>query len=159
MTGAVSSRVVRLADLPALAGELCGLLGRGAVVALRGPLGAGKTTLVRHVAARLGVAEAEVKSPSFTLVNVYAGRSVTVYHVDLYRVRGEADLGSLDLEEFLYDPGVVTLIEWPEVILSRLPPTTLAVSLDFLTDGPSDGRSVEVGPLGSSRAAGKGMSA
>jgi tRNA threonylcarbamoyladenosine biosynthesis protein TsaE len=134
-------------ELAHLAGELVDRIRPGSVVALRGPLGAGKTTLIREVAVRLGVDPTQVRSPSFTLVNVYVGRGVRVYHVDLYRATSAADVRSLDLEEFLYDPGAVTLIEWPDVLVDRLPSGTIEVVLDFVPGEPSDRRSVVVRPL------------
>jgi len=83
-----------------------------AVVLLRGELGSGKTVFVRGVCAALGVSQRAVRSPSFTLVNEYAGR-VPVYHIDLYRLHGRADLDSIGLEEILAAAAVI-LVEWAE---------------------------------------------
>jgi tRNA threonylcarbamoyladenosine biosynthesis protein TsaE len=83
------------------------------VVLLLGALGTGKTTLTRGLANGLGLQDPTlVHSPSFTIVNIYQGRC-PIYHVDLYRLRGERDLSSVGLEDFLGQDGV-TIIEWGE---------------------------------------------
>lgn len=92
------------------------LLQGGEIIGLVGELGAGKTCFVRGLAEGLGVGkEAWIRSPTFTLINEYHGR-LPIYHIDLYRLDGRADLESLNLREYLYDDGV-SLIEWFE----RLP--------------------------------------
>ncbi len=110
----------------ALGRELAADLQPGAVITLSGVLGAGKTTLVKGVAAGLGVTE-PVTSPTFTLVQEYEGR-LPLYHVDLYRIKEEEELDDLGLEEYLYGRGV-TLMEWPEKAAAYLPPHTLAVAI------------------------------
>lgn len=89
------------------------LLKGGEIIALIGELGAGKTCFVRGVTQGLEVGkEAWIRSPSFTLINEYHGR-LPVYHIDLYRVEGRAQLEGLNLREYLYSDGV-SLIEWFE---------------------------------------------
>ena len=89
------------------------LLKGGEIIALIGELGAGKTCFVRGVTQGLDVGkEAWIRSPSFTLINEYHGR-LPVYHIDLYRVEGRAQLEGLNLREYLYSDGV-SLIEWFE---------------------------------------------
>ena len=83
----------------------------GEVILLFGPLGAGKTQLVRGIAAGLGLDPAQVSSPSYALINEYTGRQ-TLYHVDLYRL-STADLPDLGLED-LYGRTCVVVIEWAE---------------------------------------------
>jgi len=103
------------AETSAAGRELAGTLTAGAVVLLRGDLGAGKTAFVRGMAEGLGIAPGEVTSPTFTLVQEYRGGRLPLYHVDLYRLRPvEAD--DLGLDEITLAGGV-TAIEWPE----RLP--------------------------------------
>lgn len=90
------------------------------VVGLSGELGAGKTTLVRAVAAALGVTQ-PVTSPTFALVHRYDGAKVSVYHVDAYRLRHDDAARDLGLEDMLADPRAVVLIEWPERLGAAAP--------------------------------------
>jgi len=83
------------------------------LIVVRGDLGAGKTTLVKGIAAALGAAEAEdVTSPTFTLVHEYAGPKVRLYHLDLYRLQTERELLTLGLEEMADAPDALMLVEW-----------------------------------------------
>jgi tRNA threonylcarbamoyladenosine biosynthesis protein TsaE len=82
---------------------------------LRGDLGAGKTTLVKGVAAALGAAHADdVTSPTFTLVHEYQGRRIRLFHLDLYRLETERELLTLGLEEMAEQPDALVLVEWGE---------------------------------------------
>ena len=101
---------------------------RSAVVALTGPLGAGKTCFVQGLARGLG-AGGYVRSPTFVLVHHYPG-PLPLYHVDLYRI-GPADVDALGLDEIMEGDGV-TAIEWPGT--SVLPPDHVSVELAFGTD-------------------------
>ncbi|HXE76154.1 MAG TPA: tRNA (adenosine(37)-N6)-threonylcarbamoyltransferase complex ATPase subunit type 1 TsaE [Candidatus Xenobia bacterium] len=100
-------------ETAALGRELAARLRAPALVLLSGDLGAGKTTLVKGLASGLGLAEAEeVTSPSFVFVHVYGSRP-RLYHVDLYRVEGVADLESLGLEDLMAEEAIV-VVEWAE---------------------------------------------
>jgi tRNA threonylcarbamoyladenosine biosynthesis protein TsaE len=93
-----------------LGGELAG----GEVILLNGPLGAGKTMLVKGIATALGLKQEEVTSPSFTLVNPHQGR-LLIYHIDLYRLdEGASAAHAVDLDEVLTDEQAVVIIEWAE---------------------------------------------
>src|SRR5579871_3125812 len=85
---------------------------RGLVIALSGDLGAGKTQLVKGIARGLGITT-RVHSPTFTLVNIYAGGRLTLYHLDLYRLETPEQILSAGLEEYL-SPDGVAVIEWAE---------------------------------------------
>lgn len=89
-------------------------LSPGDIVGLSGELGTGKTCLVRGVARGLGV-KGKVKSPSFTIMNVYEGVSFPLYHIDLYRLEDMDEFHGAGLEEFIYGKGVC-VIEWVEKI-------------------------------------------
>lgn len=98
----------------------------GEVFLLRGELGAGKTVFAKGLAAGLGIAPADVTSPSFTLINVHQGR-LRFYHVDLFRLeRGSHD--DLGLQEIFDDDRAVTAIEWAER-LSGFPARAIDVEL------------------------------
>lgn len=86
----------------------------GEILLLSGPLGAGKTIFVKGICAALGIDEEDVTSPSFTLVNPYAGR-LQLYHLDLYRLdEGSSAAHAVDLDELLSDERAVIVIEWAE---------------------------------------------
>ena len=126
-------------------GELLGRLAQpGDVLGLDGPLGAGKTCLVQGLARGLGVPkEAAVSSPTFTLVNQYAGR-LPLFHVDLYRLEAESELAELGLWEAA-DAGGVLAVEW----LSRFPGAVPADRLQLdLAPSPGGGRRLSIAALG-----------
>ncbi len=92
--------------------QFAATLSPGAVVLLYGQLGAGKTAFVRGLARGLGAAADEVSSPTFTIIQEYAGRTATLYHVDLYRLE-PAEVDDLGLDELVSGEGIVA-IEWAE---------------------------------------------
>ena len=99
-------------------------LSGGEILLLSGPLGAGKTLLVKGIAHALGVDRDDVSSPSFTLVNPYQGR-LLLYHIDLYRLDEGASAGhAVDLDELLTDEDAVIVIEWAERMGNYPLPTT-----------------------------------
>ena len=107
------------AETRRLAAELLPRLKPGAVLALHGDLGAGKTCFVQGLAAAAGVTQ-PVNSPTFTLIHEYHG-PLPIYHVDLYRLRDADDAFGMGLEEYFNGPGL-TLIEWAERATELLPP-------------------------------------
>jgi tRNA threonylcarbamoyladenosine biosynthesis protein TsaE len=94
---------------------LAELLAPPKLVLLRGDLGAGKTTLVKGIAAAFEAADEEdVNSPTFTLVHEYHGPRANLYHIDLYRVDTPRELETLGLDDLRSDSGGILLIEWGE---------------------------------------------
>lgn len=105
----------------------------GAVVYLNGELGAGKTTLVRGVLRGLGFS-GRVRSPTYTLVEAYDIADRRLYHLDLYRIRGPAELEYLGIRE-LDLPDLWVFVEWPERGEGRLPAPDLVLSFELLEAG------------------------
>ncbi|MDR3174343.1 MAG: tRNA (adenosine(37)-N6)-threonylcarbamoyltransferase complex ATPase subunit type 1 TsaE [Treponema sp.] len=124
-------------ETEALGERLAPKLGPSSVLALRGPLGAGKTCFAKGLARGLGVEE-EVTSPTYTIVSEYEARPedpLPFYHIDAYRLKGEDDFEALGGRELLYGGGIC-LIEWSERIEAALPPRTIQVEIE-ITGGNS----------------------
>ncbi|MBR5420751.1 MAG: tRNA (adenosine(37)-N6)-threonylcarbamoyltransferase complex ATPase subunit type 1 TsaE [Lachnospiraceae bacterium] len=100
----------------------------GAVYCLRGELGAGKTVLAQGFAAGLGITEA-VNSPTFTILQVYEGGRLPLYHFDLYRIEDAEELYEVGLDDYLFGGGVC-LIEWPECIEEELPSGCIYINIE-----------------------------
>ncbi len=134
------TQTVDLADLAATEAfgrRLGALLFPGAVVALVGPLGAGKTHLARAIAEGLGVPDSRVvTSPTFVLIQEYYGR-LPIFHFDAYRLASEAEFDDLGTQEY-YDGGGVCLIEWADRVPGSLPPENLRITLQ--PTGPTSRR-------------------
>ncbi|HEU5171495.1 MAG TPA: tRNA (adenosine(37)-N6)-threonylcarbamoyltransferase complex ATPase subunit type 1 TsaE [Gemmatimonadales bacterium] len=127
--------MIRSLDRAALVaeGEALGrALPPGAVLALEGELGAGKTTFAQAIARGLGVTE-PASSPTYALVHRYAGRRGPVFHLDCYRLRSPAEAADLDWEGLLRD-GDAILVEWPERAGPWLPAVTRRFRLHHLAD-------------------------
>jgi tRNA threonylcarbamoyladenosine biosynthesis protein TsaE len=143
MNNNASSTTLRLhvksaVAMQGLATRLGQALAIGDVVALTGPLGAGKTTFVQGLAEGLGVpADRHVASPTFALVNEHPGR-IPLVHVDFYRINTPAELPELGIEE-AYDQAA-TAIEWAERFPGWLPVDVLAVTIQI----DDEGRTLEV---------------
>ena len=113
-----------------IAAEIASKLGKGSVLALYGEMGAGKTAFVRGlVKALCPECLPLVHSPTFAIVNEYAGKEVTVYHFDLYRITDEDDLYSTGYFEWLGGDGIV-VTEWSELIESAIPETALRLKIE-----------------------------
>lgn len=117
-----------LSDLPKVAEAVLGELRGRSVVLFRGPMGAGKTTLISRIAAALG-AEDTVTSPTFALVNQYEGEGGRrIYHFDFYRINNVEEALDLGYEEYFYS-GELCLVEWPEKIEPLLPEDAMTVTI------------------------------
>jgi tRNA threonylcarbamoyladenosine biosynthesis protein TsaE len=111
----------------------------GEILLLNGPLGAGKTVLVKGLAAALDIDPEDVTSPSFTLVNPYSGR-LPLYHIDLYRLdQGATAAHAVDLEELLNDEQAVVVIEWAERLSGYpLPSKVWRIAISGDGEGPRE---------------------
>ena len=107
-------------------------LQQGDILAMRGPLAAGKTTLTKGIARSLGIRD-EITSPTFCLISEYAGK-MPLYHMDVYRLDGAEDFLNLGTDDMLYGEGVC-IIEWSEKIMSELPDTAIEIDIDVNDDG------------------------
>ena len=108
-------------------------LGRRTVVAFRGEMGAGKTTLIREIAAGLGATDT-VTSPTFAIVNQYNGaNNRRIYHFDFYRIDDIREAYDFGYEEYFYS-GDLCLVEWPEKIEQLLPENVMTVRITVDSD-------------------------
>jgi len=123
-TLALGARLARSLKLPLVA---------PLVIGLSGELGTGKTTLVRGFLGALGVTDT-VRSPTYTLLEEYDAGPLRVAHLDLYRVRSNAEIEELGIRELL-EANRVVLIEWPERGEGALPPVDLSIALEFSGSG------------------------
>ncbi len=126
-------------------GETLGrVLASGDLVALIGPLGAGKTVFAQGIALGLDVCPEEyVSSPSFALVNQYKGR-LPIFHLDTYRLGDEAEMVALGYEEY-FEPDGVAIIEWADKVLGLLPEQYTRIHLEITGE---NSRAIEIELVG-----------
>jgi len=114
-------------------GRLMGrMLRAGDVIAISGELGTGKTVLIKGIAAGLGIDERNVTSPTFILMNEYAGR-MPVYHFDAYRIVRAAEIEELGADDYFFGNGV-SLIEWADRVAGSLPADRLDVTAGHVNE-------------------------
>jgi tRNA threonylcarbamoyladenosine biosynthesis protein TsaE len=131
-----SSRSSSPEQTAAIARDLARTLPRGAVLALIGPLGAGKTAFVKGLALGLGVPPRETVSPTFTLIHEHPG-PVPLFHADLYRLDSPDEVAELGLDDYAERGGVLA-VEWAERAAGLLPRDTITVRIDV--QGPRERR-------------------
>jgi tRNA threonylcarbamoyladenosine biosynthesis protein TsaE len=117
-------------ETDALGRALAELLEPGTVIGLFGPLGSGKTRLVRAIAEALGVDPRAISSPTFVLIHEYEGR-LPVYHFDAYRLVNPAEFDALGPADYFQGNGVC-LVEWADRVPGRLPQGAWSVRLEPL---------------------------
>jgi len=144
---------VPLAELPEYVRNVMATLAinrnntKAVVLALNGDLGAGKTTFVQALAKQMGITE-QIQSPTYVLMKKYAlpsglnpfgyqRRFKTLIHIDAYRLKNAAEFAALKPEEFLNDPSVLVVIEWPERVEGALPEPDRVVK--FISEGTAEG--------------------
>lgn len=116
------------AELADVAEAVIEALGDRTVVAFRGEMGAGKTTLIGEIVAQLG-SEDNVTSPTFAIINQYSGdEERVIYHFDFYRINKIEEAYDFGYEEYFYS-GDLCLVEWPEKVEELLPENTMNVTI------------------------------
>lgn len=120
-----------------LGARLAAVLRPGMTVYLSGDLGAGKTTLVRGLLRSLGF-RGRVKSPTYTLVELYEISSLNLYHFDLYRFADPVEWAEAGFREY-FNAGSICLVEWPEKAEGLLPEPDLALRLSWAGEGRQAG--------------------
>lgn len=127
-------KIYGIADMSVIATELSAVIKNYKVVSFSGNLGAGKTTLIKTLCSLWGV-EDTVSSPTFSLVNQYktnhSNIGEVIYHIDLYRVKGEEEAYDAGIEDNLYS-GHLCLVEWPEKAPGILPDDLLRVEISYV---------------------------
>lgn len=126
---AVSLSLTSISSLPAATQVLIEFAGSQKIFLFYGDMGAGKTTFIKALCEQLGVKEA-VTSPTFSIVNEYAGNNAKVYHFDFYRLKNQDEALDMGYEEYFYS-GNYCLIEWPEKIPDLLPHHYIKVSIQL----------------------------
>lgn len=119
-----------LQETAALGAEIAGSLKGGEIIAYRGPMGAGKTTLTHSIVEALGAGNV-VSSPTFALMHEYKGGRLTVRHFDMYRIHEWDELYSTGFMDYLDDKNAVMLIEWSENVEEALPPETMVIEIGY----------------------------
>jgi tRNA threonylcarbamoyladenosine biosynthesis protein TsaE len=107
-------------------------LSPGAVVALNGDLGAGKTHFVKGLAAGLGIPPETVRSPTFTILHEYTAGRLPLYHFDAYRIGDPSEFEAIGFAEYAYGDGI-TVVEWAARVEALLPPDTLHLRLTHVS--------------------------
>jgi tRNA threonylcarbamoyladenosine biosynthesis protein TsaE len=120
-------------DTQRLGAALARVLPPGSVVALIGPLGAGKTRLVQSVAEALGVPGRTVTSPTFVLVNEYSEGRLPIFHFDTYRLKDDDEFLALGADEY-FDAGGIALVEWADRVAHLLPAERVEVEFSIKGD-------------------------
>ncbi len=100
------------------------------IILFDGPMGVGKTTLIKALTRILGVS-GDVSSPTYSIVNEYQGKEGMVYHFDFYRIEDESEAYDLGFEDYFIDDSWL-LIEWPERVSNLLPEDAVMVKMEFI---------------------------
>ncbi len=114
----------------------------GTIIALQGELGTGKTTLAQAICRGVGIRE-DVTSPTFALVNEYQLNGSSLFHLDLYRLSGPADLTNIGWDDII-NSGSIVIVEWPERAGDRMPDEAMRIHLDYIP-GDDTRRTLTVG--------------
>jgi tRNA threonylcarbamoyladenosine biosynthesis protein TsaE len=120
-------------ELSVAAGEIIEYAGEQRIWLFNGEMGAGKTTLIKSIARKLGV-EDMVQSPTFSIVNEYRNQENTIfYHFDFYRIKNETEALDIGAEEY-FDSGDFCFIEWPQKIPNLIPEKYLQIEIEITSE-------------------------
>ena len=130
-------------ETKAIARQIAALLKGGEILFFEGPIGAGKTVMVKEIVKNFGVKKTPV-SASFSLLKKYKGKKFNLYHADLFRLE-EGEMFNLGFEEMLEDQNAVLLVEWPGPAKNFFPSARLEISVTLLE---GDRREITLKALG-----------
>jgi tRNA threonylcarbamoyladenosine biosynthesis protein TsaE len=134
--------VQSLSDLPEAANEIIQIIKNSKIIAVYGPLGVGKTTMIKEICRQLGVPDI-VNSPTFALVNEYfTNDKKSIYHFDFYRINSVREAYDIGYEDFFYS-GNICFIEWPEKIEELLTEDVLRIEMEEKESGTREIRVLE----------------
>ncbi len=137
--------IYSLDELPSIVKKLKQFLKNGSIITFTGPLGAGKTTLIKELLKSLGVKE-RITSPTFMYVNRYDNdKGQKLYHFDLYRIKSLQDFTQAGFQEYLYQPDSLVLIEWPELVQPLLTHDVRQIEIFYHEDPSKRVFSIELG--------------
>jgi ATPase, YjeE family len=124
--------IYNLDEIENIAKKIVPLAHEYKIITFSGDLGAGKTTLINSICKQLGVEEI-VNSPTYALIQEYEfGEGNIIYHMDLYRIKNEAEAADAGIEDCLLS-GELCLVEWPQKVESIFPEQTVNVFLETLS--------------------------
>lgn len=108
---------------------------KGGIITLSGPLGSGKTTFTQSFTKSLGIKD-KITSPTFIITRQYQipNSDQILFHLDLYRLETSDDIKALSIEELFENPNNIILIEWPEKLISKLPPKAVQIKIEILDE-------------------------
>lgn len=130
-----------LKDIPTIAAKIL-LAANSKILLFYGPMGVGKTTIIKELVKQLG-ADEEATSPSFSIVNEYKIPDGKIYHFDFYRVENPMEAYDLGVEEYFYS-GHYVFVEWPEKIHELLPEESIRIDLNI---NKNKSRSLKIIPM------------
>ena len=132
-----------LKETQAFAKKIASCLNKGDIIFFSGPIGAGKTVMVKEIARFFGVKD-KITSASFSLMKKYFGTKQNLYHIDLFRLE-EGEMFNLGFEEMLEDENAILLVEWPEPAKNFFPKSRIEINVALLE---GDRRKISLKALG-----------